>query len=233
MSTNKMAKKEKTEFMVKIAEQINRNVTVSSSDELEEMPGKQPVNGDHPAEDMEEDENGASKVVEEEGDDHDDAPDEMQGDEEKKEIQRLDDDLDDIGDLNGDGIAERIGTGHSMLSVDDDDGKEQEAPRAHLGSPHLDEEYKYDELNGDEIEVRKRAKSSSSVGSSKSSKEGGNKQRDRTRQRKKDRKKRRKNKVDWDQYPVFRPHDINGMNYELSDHHSFFLRMFWLNIKDI
>merc|ERR1712154_609471 len=63
VSTNKMAKKEKTEFMVKIAEQINRNVTVSSSDELEEMPGKQPVNGDHPAEDMEEDENGASKVV--------------------------------------------------------------------------------------------------------------------------------------------------------------------------
>ena len=224
-----MAKKEKTEFMVKIAEQINRNVTVSSSDELEEMPGKQPIDR-HPAEELEEDGNGA-KVVEEEGDHDVDqhrskdqlaAPDDevvdyiqselkkqIQGDEEKKEMQRLDDDMDDIaGDIGGDLSGDQSGDGQGAGG--DEDGKEMVPPRA-----HLDEEYKYDHLNGDDrsedVAVRKRGKSSSSIGSSKSSKEGGNKQRDRVRRRRKERKKGKKTKVDWDQYPVFRPHDINGI----------------------
>merc|ERR1719295_2453389 len=145
-------KKEKTEFMDKIAEQVPRNATVSSSDEMDEMPGKQRVDSDpgDPAEEMEEDGNGANEVVEEEGDHEEEmqavpAPD----DEKKEEDQRENV----AGDVNG-------GDGDGKDRGDHDQGQEvkEEVQRA-----LSDEEFKYDHLNEDDIAPRKRGKSSSSV----------------------------------------------------------------------
>ena len=199
-----MAKKEKTEFIAKIAEQNPRN-SISESEDYQEMPQSN-NNIDNNNNNNNNDDGGdelTMEIVEQHnnndnnnnnvgGENDDNSPDQANEDENDNIITKDDNDHDDNQETKT-GQVDDIEEEQDVDIENEDD---------------MNEEYKYEKNNNN---------NDNKISSSPSMRARSSRQRE---SRHKDKKRRRhhhhhksskhnKKYVDWEQYPVFRPHDTN------------------------